>query len=203
MYRRLTLNRGMLRLTVILGSSGELVEHQLLVSMMALQFWWWTIPAIPLRLVSESKAKYELKFTLPRLAAWALHLMCFLYVQTGYHRFLPRVAILRDPDWLAKGKLEPLCFWLCQPEVEYQEPFPVVQAEDQVQAEGPPHPPEPVHLELVVDNGPHVEREPHEVDYDEIPWRFGGVSDINLEGERTQPMEIPSVLRKRPKPHCL
>lgn len=196
MYRGLSLQKGTLRLRVILGSSGEHANPEILVRMICLQFLLWTMPASPLRVVTESKAQFELTFHLPRLAAWTLHQMRRLHRLTGWNRLIPRILILRDPDWCASGRLHPLPLWLFQREVEYQESFVVPQAAEAEPAERQPvrwtgaRPPSQTHLRLVVDNAPFVPHEEgREVHTDEIPWDFGGVGDIRGDGERTDPMQ--------------
>lgn len=195
MYRRLTLKKGTLRLRVILGSSGELAIGEVLVRMMAIQFLFWTIPAAPVRIASEADAEqYELTFVLPGLAAWVIRKMRRLYRLTGFWFLVPRILILRDPDWCAKGKTLPLCFWLYEREVEYQEPFAATRVESDSEEQRQEvrwaghKPPNQTHLRLVVDNGPYVPREPAPVRYDEIPFEYHGIADIRGDGDRTDPI---------------
>lgn len=206
MYRRLTLQKGTLRLRVILGSSGEHANPEVLVRMMCLQFLLWTMPASPLRVVTESKAQFELVFQLPPLAAWVLHRMRRLHRVTGWNFLVPQILILRDPDWCATDRLHPLRLWIFQREVEYQEPFVVPEVE--------PIERQPVrwtgaqtanqgHLRLVADNAPWTPHADRELNFDEIPWDFGGVGDIRRDGERTDPMQrapSPPRLTGRPSP---
>lgn len=212
MYRRLSLKKGTLRLRVILGSSGEHANPEVLVRMIALQFLCWTIPASPLRMVTESKAQFELTFPLPRVAAWLLHSMRRLQRITRCGWLVPRILVLRDPDWCAAGRLTPLVFWLYQREVEYQERF-VVAGEPVEERDNAPQPvrrvgaqpPSRAHLKLVEDKGDLPPRQRREFHREDIPWlEFGGVGDLRGDGEKTDPMIRPGPpSRRRPAPQRL